>query len=518
MIFLIIIIVAAALGGGVVYGFWLTLGVLAFLFYLAVAWRRTQMVFYFLVAYLPFQAALNLSSDVDLMSGRGLILGLFGVWAVKEVYQKRIRLKRELNPPQPLLAEREEKALDFRALFKNHIFIALALFFILSAISIFGAENQIWGLRKLLVFVSIFPLFLLTGALIKSKKDAQTLVYVIIGGATFSAMIALAQFLAQFVFGLEEVMNFWAARIIPLFSGASFGSLVASNPSWLVNIGGQTIVRAIGLFPDPHILAFYLGLTLPFSLAVMIFGNFEPGISLDAGEKNTASPQSSSQQRRGGNTEFAEHLFILFIVNCLLLIVLLLTFSRGGYLGLLFSLAVFVFFAWQRFDSKDKKFFGATVLLAAVILLLVGRPVANRLISSFDAQEGSNLGRLAIWQDSRQIIKKNPITGVGLGNYSLAVSFSQDYRNAVTSHNLYLDIWAETGIFALLAWLFMFVAAVREAYKKIKNLPVIVFGCLTALSYFFAHSFFETPIFNPTALAFLMVVLGLAAVQTTDYE
>src|SRR3989344_1410655 len=190
LIFLIIIIVAAALGGGVVYGFWLTLGVLAFLFYLAVAWRRTQMVFYFLVAYLPFQAALNLSSDVDLMSGRVLILGLFGVWAVKEVYQKRIRLKRELNPPQPLLAEREEKALDFRALFKNHIFIALALFFILSAISIFGAENQIWGLRKLLVFVSIFPLFLLTGALIKSKKDAQTLVYVIIGGAAVSAGVA----------------------------------------------------------------------------------------------------------------------------------------------------------------------------------------------------------------------------------------------------------------------------------------------------------------------------------------
>ena len=125
------------------------------------------------------------------------------------------------------------------------------------------------------------------------------------------------------------------------------------------------------------------------------------------------------------------------------------------------------------------------------------------------------MGRLSIWQDSRQIIRKNPIIGVGLGNYSLAVSFNQDYRNAITSHNLYLDIWSEMGILGLLAWLAVFLAAAREAQKRIKDNFILSIGCLSALAYFFTHSFFETAIFNPTVLAMLMVVLGLAA---ADYE
>jgi len=492
LFFLIVVIVAAGLGGGVVYGFWPTVGALAFLFYLAIAWRWTLGVFYFLVAYLPFQVALNLTPDVDLMSGRILIVGLFGVWVAKEILSRsrnKFGMTKSWIPASTGMTEekrgakREEKTSDFCALSKNHIFVALALFFILSAVSILGAQNQIWGLRKLLVFASIFPLFWLTAVLIKSKKDAQMLVYVIIGGAGISATIALAQFLGQFIFGLNSVMNFWAARVVPLFSGASFGGLVASNPSWLVNINGQTVMRAIGLFPDPHILSFYLGLTLPLSLAYLFF------------EKKFCLP--------------------LFLVSCFLFLVLLLTFSRGGYLGLLFSLAVFVFFAWQRFAIKDKKFFGATFLLAAAILLLVGWPVVSRLISSFDIQEGSNMGRLSIWQDSWQIIKKNPVIGVGLGNYPLAVNFNQSYRSAVTSHNLYLDIWAETGVFTLLAWLFIFITAAEAAYKKTGQYPVVALGALSGLAYFFAHSFFETAIFNPTVLAMLMVVLGLAA---ADYE
>jgi len=88
LFFLIVVIVAAGLGGGVVYGFWPTVGALAFLFYLAIAWRWTLGVFYFLVAYLPFQVALNLTPDVDLMSGRILIVGLFGVWVAKEILSR----------------------------------------------------------------------------------------------------------------------------------------------------------------------------------------------------------------------------------------------------------------------------------------------------------------------------------------------------------------------------------------------------------------------------------------------
>lgn len=416
-----------------------------------------------LVAYLPFQVALNLTSEIDLMSGRVLILGLFVFWLIKEIYQRQTKIK---------------------TFFTDKISLALLVFFLLAAASIFTAENQAWGWRKLLVFASIFPLFWLTRFLTGDEKKRRTLVAVIIGSAALTAGIALAQFMAQFVFSLETVMNFWAGKITPLFSGASFGALVAANPSWLVEINGQALMRAIGLFPDPHMLSFYLGLAFPFALARLFF------------EK--------------------KYHFLWLGVSGLLIAVLLLTFSRGGYLGLLVSLAAFFMLSWRYFMPLTKKFVASGLLLALAILFLVGWPVLTRLAASFDLSEGSNLGRLSVWQDSWAIIKFKPIIGVGLGNYSLAVDFNDEYRSAVTSHNLYLDLWAELGFFGLSAWLLILALAARAAWQKRQDEPAIAFGALAALAYFISHSFFETAIFNPTALAFLMIVLGLATADGED--
>lgn len=422
-----------------------------------------QAIFYFLVAYLPFQVALNITAGIDLMSGRVFILCLFSVWLAGKLYSEKNSLK---------------------GLFKNHLALALVLFFILAALSIIVADNQTWGIRKLLFFASLFPAFWLVSFLITEKKERLRVLYLMVGGAALSALIALAQFLGQFIFGLEAIMAFWSGHILPLFSGASFGSLVASNPSWLANVGGQTIMRAIGLFPDPHMLSFYLGLVSPFALALAFWG----------------------KEYRG----------LFFAIYGFLIGILLLTFSRGGYLGFLISSAVLIFIAWRLVGARGKKLLLASGLMAVGIIVLVGWPITSRLFSSFDLREGSNLGRLAIWQDSWQIIKARPVLGVGLGNYSLAAGLEPDYRNAVTSHNLYLDIWAELGLAGLLVWLFVFWQAIKSAIKKIKQEPVLALGALGALVYFFVHSFFESAVFNPTVLAFFMVILGLAGSELKE--
>jgi O-antigen ligase len=146
---------------------------------------------------------------------------------------------------------------------------------------------------------------------------------------------------------------------------------------------------------------------------------------------------------------------------------------------------------------------------------LAGGLISARFFSSFNLNEGSNQGRLAIWQESFNVFLENPILGVGLGNYPLTTNPYLDYRTSVTSHNLYLDILAETGIFGLLAWLWFIVAAAKAAWRKIKSVQkedwIVGLGTLGALVYFSVHSFFETAIFNPTILAFLMIVCGLAA-------
>jgi O-antigen ligase len=453
---LVVLFFIALFGLGLVYFFKPAVLALGFFILLIVFWRYTEVSFLVLVAYLPFQLALNLAPDIDLLSGRLLILMLFLVWLAKQwLFNK-------------------EKIFN---LFKNQNVIALLFFLLMALVSVFWAQNQIWASRKILVFISVFPLFFLTSAFIDNWSKAKRLIFIIISSAAFSAIIALTQFLLQFVFGRQEIFSFWAKNIVPYFSGASFAQLVLNNPSWLVESGGQVFLRAIGLFPDPHMLAFYLGLALPFCLVMFVF------------EK--------------------KYRWWLLIAFCLLFTVLLLTFSRGGYLGVLGGLLVVFLAVWPQIRNKERKFIVSVFLMGVVCLAFFGGSVTGRFFSSFNLSEGSNLGRLQIWQNSWEIFKEKPIGGVGLGNYSLALNFAQDYRNPVTSHNLYFDILVELGVFGLLIWLWLFGSAIKISWQNRKSIPVLAVGSLGSLVYFLTHSFFETAIFNPTILAFLMLVLGL---------
>lgn len=415
--------------------------------------------FYALVAYLPFQLALNLSADVDLMSGRLLILLLPAAWLLRAIKEKK------------------------QYLFDSHISLALMLFFAVSLLSVFVAQNPGWGLRKILFFLTLFPLFFLTRVFIQNRAQVKKLIVLLVGTAASSAVLALGQFLAQFIFGVQEVANFLGQSIAPRFWGVNFGQLVTQNPSWYVSINGQTLMRAIGLFPDPHMLSFFLGLTSPLVLV------------LAAGVRKKR--------------------LLLSAIYCLMFAVLVLTFSRGGYLGLILSVLAMAFLAWPRLGRPAKTFLFSVGLLVVTFLFIFGATVTSRLFSSFDTAEGSNVGRLAIWRQSLAQAGKNPFLGVGLGNYPLAINFNEDYRSAVTSHSLYLDLLAETGIFGLAAWLWFIVAAGRDALRSVKTptffTAALAIGIFGSLAYFSLHAFFETPIFNVTVLAFLMIVAGLAA-------
>ena len=439
--------------GSLVWGVALVLvAVIFFYFY-------PQISFYALVAYLPFQIALNLSSDIDLMSGRVLILLLFGVWLVRSFKEKKFLLN------------------------KNTAGLALVLFFLIALLSVLVAQNPGWGLRKVLFFLSIFPLFFLTKAFISDAPKTRKLLWVVVITATASALLAFGQFLAQFIFSYQAVAGFWGQHLAALFWGQSFGQTVVQNPSWYVNVGGQTLMRAVGLFPDPHMLAFYLGLTSPLVLVLA----------------------ASAKKYR----------LWLAVVYLFLLIVLLLTFSRGGYLGLVLSVLAMLFLAWPRLGRPAKALLASFFTLVLAITAFSNLPVAGRFFSSFDISEGSNSDRLAIWQSSLAQTENNPLLGVGLGNYPLAINFNEDYRSAVTSHNLYLDILVETGILGLAAWLWFMVSSARNALGQDQGgdqfkavLSVCLFGSLV---YFAVHAIFETPIFNPTILAVLMILAGLAA-------
>ena len=273
-----------------------------------------KILFYILIAYLPFQIALNPYSDIDLMSGRVLILALFfyWLWTIRGSFKAKIR-----------------RFLNFQS-----ILLLTLLFF--AFISLLFAKEVFWGIRKILVFCSIFPLYFLTVDIIKEADGIKKVFKILVFSSLPIAIIGILQFFAQFVFLPGEITNFWTRWISPIFYGRAFGWLVSLNPSWIFEMGGRFYIRAISIFPDPHTFAFYLGFIIPLALGLLIF---------------------TRENRK-----------LLLATILILFAALFSTFSRGGYFAML---GTFIFFAllfiFRRSLKISKQY---KILLFAVCCLL----------------------------------------------------------------------------------------------------------------------------------------------------
>ncbi|KKP69166.1 MAG: O-antigen polymerase [Candidatus Moranbacteria bacterium GW2011_GWE1_35_17] len=451
-----------------------------------------------LFLYLPFQIALNPAEGFDLASVRIIIPLLFIAWLIDGLKNKKIIIPNNLT------------------------FFLLISFLFLTSFSLFFAENFVWGLRKLIFLFSIFPLFFVVHAIFSSNqaKKLSLLKFTALGGV-FTALLGIIQFLLQLIIPLNKLYSAWAIIIVP-FLGNSFSQAVLTNPSWLVNVGGHTLLRATAFFPDPHMLAFYLNITGLISLGIY-FSQQEydlrtSPLPLLEGEMPTG--------RGGGKLTiyFSKHLspkeiknkknYYLFF-SIIIFLASFLTFSRGGYLGLIAGLLFFGFFT---FKSKLKYFFNNAkrvislifILITFSLILAIPNPITNRLTSSFDLSEGSNTGRIETWKQSLEIIKANPTLGVGLGNYSLSIKPSANYREPIYSHNTFLDIAAETGILNALVWLLLFLFSIINFTRGfIINNDFIDLALVSALVSLSIHSLFETAIFSVHILPLIILILSL---------
>lgn len=438
--------------------------------FLLISFKYFNQILFLLILYIPFQIALNIAPGIDLASGRFLILYFFVVWIIKSLAEKRLVIRFNLQT------------------FLIVVFLALAIF------SISQAWEMERALRKILVFLSIFPLyFVITSFEMKKKYLFQIINTLFLSGFILS-LIGIIQFLLQFIVGISPVINFWGKYIAPIFYGHTFGAEVISNPSWLVNIQGTTVLRAFSLFPDSHMFAFYLGLLIPVALAILL-------VDKKLIEKN---------KQIFFNTKFV---LIVFLV---MFFALLLSFSRGGYLGMLTGIASVILLMWRKIDFSKKIYLGIISFSFLLMIIITNQAVLNRFVSSFDFQEGSNSERIKNWQQGWEVFSDNVFTGIGIGNYSIYLYPTIEYRTPVYAHNLYLDIGAEMGIFSLLTWFLLIGITVWQLFnigQKTKDvfLTVVSFGLIGSFVWFSVHSFFDTAIYSPTILTIFIIILSLSS-------
>lgn len=296
------------------------------------------------------------------------------------------------------------------------------------------------------------------------------------------------------------------------------------GPDWFLFLG--RFMRAYGSFSQPNPYAGYLGLTLPVAVSLALYGwqHFRQW-KLRQIFRRTIIDQPIFWGGVG-------------VTSCGLIgIGMILSWSRGGWLGMAAGL-VMVLFLRSRFTIA----LGTLLLLLGLIFALAGAispTIVPSAITSRLADLPAYFGltdilsqpltdenfavveRVAHWAAAVRMWQLSPWLGVGPGNYAVVYDSVKlpGWDEALGhAHNIYLNLLAETGIWGLVAFLGMWgtitgwlIRQLRFAKKQGDRWQqALLLGILGAIAHLSVHNLFDN-LFVQGIYLHLALWIGLAA-------
>ncbi len=193
-----------------------------------------------------------------------------------------------------------------------------------------------------------------------------------------------------------------------------------------VGVVGLRITGAVGgFFGNPNDLATSLDLLLPLAVALALI--------------------SDGLKR-----------MLYFACAAVLTAGVIVTFSRGGFLGLLAMGGVLL---WKAGRQNRASTALAFAVMFGVFVLALPSGYAGRITSMFNIGEdptGSSQARRDLLDRSVSVAAHHPIVGIGIGNFHIYSIHEQ------VAHNSYLEIAAELGLAGLVAYLLLILAPLRS--------------------------------------------------------
>jgi hypothetical protein len=255
-----------------------------------------------------------------------------------------------------------------------------------------------------------------------------------LAGLGIQALIGLGQVVRQGPLGLPGELTLDPAR-----EGAS-----------IIAVGGSRWLRAYGLTFHPNVLGGFMAVGLLVSLPLL--------------------------ERRS-----------IQLVWWLVWIGLLLSFSRAAWLGA--GLALPPLAAWLAWRHPHlRRALRNSVALAAIAMVLVGTLFSGQLLA--------RVGSLAVAEDQSlrergemivlalEIIAARPLTGVGAGNFPLAMQASGTSTLPQFAHNVPILLAAEIGVAAGALWCWLWLAPGRLLDRHARDpspWPVVLIAAWLAL-------------------------------------
>ena len=180
--------------------------------------------------------------------------------------------------------------------------------------------------------------------------------------------------------------------------------------------------RAVSTLENPNMLGEYLAIMIPIAVAMLISGEM--------------IKRSTS-----------------FLACCALAFCMVLTWSRGAWLALIFAMLILVFI-WHR-RSVWLVLGGAIALPLATFVMPTN--ILNRFMSIGNMADSSTSYRVNIWRGAIRLIRDHLFFGIGVGEDAWKKVYP-DYtlpgiEKAPHAHNLFMQVTADMGIAALIVLL-----------------------------------------------------------------
>jgi O-antigen ligase len=219
-----------------------------------------------------------------------------------------------------------------------------------------------------------------------------------------------------------------------------------------------------------------------------------------------------------------------------LFIVMMNTYSRGGYLAF-FAVVFLAFFVFEKRFHPVLAVVGYGLLLILMPLLPAsyrGRLESLPLMPSSSSenvlyQDSSLQGRSSVMQTGLAMFSYNPLLGVGTGNfqnnyqkYNQLIGVEYEYGER-DPHSLYTQLLAETGILGTVTFLGVILSTMNALNKTIRSirpypsyssyLPWIVAFQTSICGYLVASMFLHA---NYIRYFWILIALSLTAIQLID--
>lgn len=211
-------------------------------------------------------------------------------------------------------------------------------------------------------------------------------------------------------------------------------------------------------------------------------------------------------------TEKKKLLRVLFLgIFLAMILCMVLTYSRGCYLGLLFAAVLFLVLL-------DRRFLIAGIIVLLLSPLFIPETVWTRFTSIGNMADSSTSYRVYIWMGTLAMLRHYWFSGIGPGERAFGIVYPNYAYNAVTSphsHNLYLQILCDAGICGLLVFLILLISYYRMMFTAIRRETcrtsrILQISALCSVSGFLVEGMTDYAFYNYRVMLLFWAVLGIS--------